>query len=235
MPLRTKYPVQIEKLKPLSSLPLLTVGMLLSAARSVRVALMLAMILMRPWSASANLLLRHHRMTKSSLAAAQVLDQRRAALVGDVRHRRAESLRHVLAEHVIERAEAYAAEGQGLAFATLRASVTSSSAVFAGRSLRARITMGATPIICIEAEVLALELDGCVGQRRQDQFIGRALEQIVAIRRGSQHLLGERAADAAEVLNQHGLPELFGQRVVHEPRDHVRQAAQVRHHQHDGF
>ena len=87
-----------------------------------------------------------------------------------------------------------------------------------------------------QPEILALELDGGVGDGREDQLVGRALEQVIAVGLGRQHLLrAQRAADAAQVLHQHGLTQLLGNGRGDDPGDGIgRASGRVGHHHHNG-
>lgn len=170
------------------------------------------------------------------LAADQVLVGRCRALVGHMDHRDASALGQVFAQDVIEAARSDRGEGDGLAFLGHLARVVEElvdavdGQVLARQEgdLRGRDHLH-------QAEVLALELDGRDRQRRQDQLVGRALEQQMPVGRGVERLgRGDGTAGAAQVLDDHGLAELLAQRVVDGARDHVRDAAgRVGHQQRD--
>ncbi|MNT10229.1 hypothetical protein D3C72_1450480 [compost metagenome] len=87
------------------------------------------------------------------------------------------------------------------------------------------------------AEVFGLELHGRIGQRRKDDLVGRALEEVVAVGRRGQHLLrGHGAAHAAQVLHDHLLAQRLAQRHGEDARGGVRRAAgRVGNHQVHGL
>ena len=86
-------------------------------------------------------------------------------------------------------------------------------------------------------ELVRLELDVGIGERRQDQLVGRALEDHAAVvGRVEQLLRGETAAGAAEVLDEDVLAEHLAEYRHDLARDGIRDAAgRVRHHQRHGL
>jgi hypothetical protein len=149
-------------------------------------------------------------------------------------HRGARQVREMLAQHVVERPDSHAAIGQRLALGggllrQRRQFVDVVRAQLLARQHRHR----ERPDDLHHPEILRLVLHRLQGHRRQDQLVGRALVEQVPVRRRGQHLLRrQRAAHAAEVLDDHLLAERLRQGALHDPRNRVRQAARrVRDHQ----
>ena len=88
-----------------------------------------------------------------------------------------------------------------------------------------------------QAEIFTLVFDGGIGQGRQNQLVGRALENGVTVGRAGQNFLGRNAAaGTAQVFNDHRLAQMLGQGGVQGARNHIgHTAGGVRHHQGDGL
>jgi hypothetical protein len=170
------------------------------------------------------------------LSAAEVLHQRRVALVRHVLQLDAGGLLHILEDEVVERADAHAAIGQRpvgrLACQRDQLVHVFHAEVGTGHEHHHRVGHRMH-----EAEVLGPDLDRGVGQRREDHLVGRTLEDVVAVGRCAEHLLRrQRTADAPEVLDDDLLAEILAHRRVHDARDRVRRAAgRIRDHQVDGL
>ena len=87
-----------------------------------------------------------------------------------------------------------------------------------------------------QAKVFSLVLHSLHGQRGQDQFIGRALEQVMAVCGCVQHFLSSNStACATQVFDDDRLFEFGGQRHVDLAGNQVRQTTcRIRHHQGHG-
>ena len=178
---------------------------------------------------------RHENINR---AAHQVLLRGCSAFVGHVRHFNTRELGHVLTQQVVHGAGAYAGVGHGLAGCCRLAGIGHQFVAIVGRQVFAgKHGQRVDGDHLHQAEVFALVLDGRIGQRSQHQFVGRTLENHVAFRGAVQHFLRRNAATGTpQVLHNHRLSELFGQRRVQGAGNHVRQAARrVGHHQGHGF
>ena len=112
-------------------------------------------------------------------------------------------LLHVLEDQVVERADAHAAVAQRLVGRTCGPARSARRRCSPAGPCASTNTITASATGCTRRKSSAFSLHRGVGQRRQDHLVGRALEDVVAVGRRRQHLLrGERAADAAQVLDQ---------------------------------
>ena len=155
-----------------------------------------------------------------------------------MRHGNVGGLRQVLTQQVIEGAWAHAGVGNGAAGLRFFAGVVQKlidivdGQIFACQETNLR---GGNHLH--QTEVFAFELDSRDGQRCQDQFVGRALENDLTIGRCAQNFLScNGTTGAAQVVNNDGLSQVFGQGVVHCACNDIRQTAcWVRHQQSHGF
>ena len=186
----------------------------------------------------AHLTLAVRRHEDINQAAHHVLEGRCSAFVGHMGHGNAGDLGHVLAQQVVKRAGAYAGIGQGFAGRGRLTRIGEQLLAVARRQVFAgKHGHGVDGDHLHQAEVFGLVLQGRVGHRRQDQLVGRALENHVAVRGAGQQLLRcDAAAGATQVFHQNRLAQLLGQGVVEGAGNDVRQtASRVRHHQRDRF
>ena len=173
-----------------------------------------------------------------NLATQQVRQDRAAAFVGHMQHGGVHLARHVFAHEVVQAAGAHAGIAHRLAFFGHFARISHQFFGVVGREVLARRdSNGRLCDFLHQTEVFRLVFDGFQGQRGQNQFVGRALKNVIPVSWRIEHLLGrDGAARTAQVFNDDGLLELGGQRHVDLAGNDVGQAARrVRHHQGDGF